>query len=263
MIRKVKVDCHEPLNMEFEYELKNLQIFVGPNGSGKSFIQLVYWYLYLILGVLTRLPPQALTVDNARAFANKIAKYTFRKDVDITITFLNEYNEEYSVSIRKEGDDIDVQFELNEGWLEVFKGVSRQFFKGVPIYLSRDVRQFTAIEAYLRIKSLVGINTDDPDFWTKVENEEKLEKICEIYPLYDVIAMEKIILNFKRFNQGELKEEFNVMKSIDSSFANFIPQRIEIENNTVIGVYDNGERKNLAYESAGMQALLIIALATL
>jgi len=228
-------------------KLNDFTILVGENSSGKSFAQKIIWANTFALNSFINdyIQKTSLFSETSKEeflefllsntfddfdFTGKIRFYAQDKILDVPYYIL-----EYKLSNGKISD-LFIDFPTN------VKSATK------PIYMSKQTRQFEFITQYLNTKSIMGIG---------LNTEEEIKEICELYKLYDVLAMEELVHKFPLV--GKLLNSPLIPKEIMGDFD-------------VKTIYYNKDRKAICYTDSsdkernittlgdGHQAMLIMLL---
>ena len=279
-IEKIKINTKKPVEMEVEMKLRELSILAGENNTGKTFMNIIIWYLYTLFATIKILRLQNPNIDNLlqeiEERARTIAKYTFVSDLDIDIIFVDNQGEQYTLSIFREDGDFDIEFGLDKQWYDVFYATDNNplEYASVPIYLTSRVRNFKTIESYIKTKELLQLDPSAAEMIIKLsdpseaeEIEQKFERLCEIFPLYELLTMENIVDAIEEYNALQSNSTFQIMKNTmlsyikgdTSEFSMMFPDRFHIENGEIYGEYGR-EKVRLLQIGEGAQSMMITIL---
>ena len=190
-----------PVNMNADLDFKQLNLIVGKNGAGKSLINKLNWV--------------AVTFFNSK-IVEKVHNLTESKtDVEL-LQFLmdntfdqQDFTGELKFYVREELLKVifyTFKFKIDGGKVS---DISFDFPPDVlpsngATYLSTFVRDFSNIELYLKTKNMLGI--DKLTDWTDIE------KLCQMFKLYDILAIEQVIPKIE--NAGKMLSQFKEAKSM-------------------------------------------------
>lgn len=153
--------------------MKELMLLVGTNGSGKTFVNKVVFALTNLATIA-----QVNNVTDMKPLANHVINGTF-ENVDFTGTMSLTYDNGAKVIVGLNEGEI-----INAYMLDVQEG--DQFPSA--IYMSSGMRLFSAMEHYLKLRT--RLLKDE-----KMLHEEATKELLEDYKLYDIIALEKLIMS--------------------------------------------------------------------
>lgn len=169
------------LGSDMDIEMSNLALFTGTNGSGKTIVLIQTWIVNYIISTYIAAPQSLSALEQGLQF---ILDHSF-----------DENN--FTGKVRGEYDELDVEFELDNGkvsnLLFICKGcdIKDLDHPGMPVYMSTNTRLFTDIIKYLKMKKLMGLG----DLTTF--NDADLKKLCEVYKIYDIMFIERMMGRIK------------------------------------------------------------------
>jgi len=241
-----KFELEDPVKLNVDMTFKNLNLLCGFNGVGKTFLNKMLYATHLFASVFLLEKTHGIKLN-----ADFDARDTLQWILDNSFTDQNFNGEvkfynlepitgvpwEHLTFVLKHGQ---VQ-ELNVDFMECTEAA-------MPTYLSAATRKFAALENFVTIKSLLGIET--------LEEFSDIDKLCEHFPLYDILAIEKLIGKFDNISAilAQLKE-------IGNGLSDEIPNisYIKVLKNKIVCDID-GKEQRITNLSAGHQALLIMFL---
>lgn len=232
-IEKISIDITKPLPMKaFELDLNSVNLLVGANGTGKTFILVLTWLFSSIMqaavGIFINKWPAFNRCINE--FAEKVVKKSI-EDSEITGTVKCTY---------ESGAWLEIVFENGQ-----VQKLSVDNFQDIEqptnvCFMSTNIRTFDSIQQYLKIRKKLSDAGKD------------IEQICEemsnIYKLYDVIYIERLLANMPLLIPQDLIEnlknfikDFNVSSiEYDEDKCNFIAKTTE--GNRYLTSYSKGEQ---------------------
>jgi len=165
------------LGSPMKIEMKNLSLFVGQNGSGKTIVLIQTWIINYITATYIASPQSLSALTQGLQF---IMDHSF----DIN---------DFTGKIRGEFDELDVEFTLDKGKVDnllfTCKGCDIKDLEspGMPVYMSTNTRLFSDVIKYLKMKKLMGLAD------IKTFNDSDLKKLCEVYKIYDIMFIERMM----------------------------------------------------------------------
>lgn len=153
--------------------LNEIMLLVGKNGTGKTFVNKVVFALSNIAVMA-----QSHGVSDIKPLAKHVIEGTF-DNVDFTGTLSLTYDNGAKIIVGFNEGEI-----INAYMLDVQKG--DQFPPAV--YMSTGMRLFSNMDHYLKLRT--RLLKDE-----KFLNEEAIKELLEDYRLYDILAVEKLIMS--------------------------------------------------------------------
>lgn len=158
------------------FTINKLSLLVGMNGSGKTLTMILVWCISLIVCIYL----SCKNIAQCEAALQWIFDKSFEKN-DFTGTVEVEY------------DHLELSFKMNNGKISDLLFVERDKIDpksaGMPQFMSKNTRLFTDIIQYIKVKKLMGLKgTID------LNNAQDIEKLTEMYKLYDILFIEKMLL---------------------------------------------------------------------
>ena len=213
-ISLIDIGLTSPLPIKYNGELQALTIYTGMNGTGKSFVMKTVWGLTYIAN---------LFVANGRQGLEQICQEVFDKTLpehNMTGTMRAHFKGNPVLTIAwQDGKFLSGRCDYTENITEI----------STPIYMSGSFRTFTAINYYLDFRSKIFSQFSD--------EHERMENMCAVYKLYDVITLEKMIARMPiavSKDLGEALDRFDIRKDFlwpkDATEFNFDESGVYITN---------------------------------
>lgn len=250
---QAKLEITAPIALSTDLEFKRLSILAGMNNTGKSFLNKLTWAAATFLNMkiiekITGLSDPDRTDEDVFQF---ILDNIFSANDLTGAAEFNSRDEILKVAY------FNLRFELKDGkltWLKFnFPNDARPM--GAIIYLSKDARDFTNIERYLKTKKMAGI--------TELKEWKDIETVCDMWKLYDVFAIESLLTKIEKADEllktlknmsaaQELLNEFDVVS------INYDKEQMKIE-------YENskGQVKPISTMGLGSQSILNMLLSSI
>lgn len=224
-INSVQVHLTAPLAVNYDVELRQLNLLVGMNGSGKSLILKLNWAFGTIMAGLV-LSKEARTLPEIQDIAQYILDKTF-EDQNFTGTLGAKFDKAHFTVTVDAGQITNLEYEVDSAIDDA----------SAPVFMSTTLRTFAQMNQYLKTESLVKAPED----------------MLEMYRLYDVAFMER----FKMKCDGGLKVSEEVKKTLKENFEIKVDvETISIENKSVVYTDSLGKTSSLAMLSNGEQSLI-------
>jgi hypothetical protein len=226
-IKNMRFDIDKPMALKFDIEYNKLTLFTGLNGTGKSLIMKLNWVFGTVMSLLIHHPPSA----------NETAQYIMDKTFEDQ-NFNGEMEAFYPNGSLK-------MFMENGKVMRVEYFIDPCVKVITPsLYMSTNTRTFTQINQYLKVEKHLP---------TK-------EEISNIYRLYDIVYIET--LKMKLENGLKATQAFKDSMSNDFSMK-YDFDTFALENEAVIFIDKDGNKRDLSTLSAGEQSLINMSLASM
>jgi hypothetical protein len=209
-LKTIAVNLTQPLKMDMsEMEYRELAILVGKNGTGKSFIMKLVWVVTMQLYM--KLMAKHMGVPfNDQETLQFLMDHTFTENnLDGTLKFMYGIGDIINITMEN-GKVKDVNYLLDENLTP----------GPFPIFMSKDTRLFSDIVRYLKFRKTLGI---DPG----VLNEADTLKLLEMYRIYDIMYVERLIQQIEHSTTPKLIELFN--KQMHGFDENFTLENIRVD----------------------------------
>lgn len=229
-LMKLSIHIDQPMKMNFDMEFQKLCLLVGMNGSGKSMMLKLHWALETTIVSVIQARKAGQPIET-----KEVAQYV----MDNTFSDQN-----FNGSIIAYFINGTLEIALDKGKV-VHAGHnidSEVKDAGVPIFMSANLRKFSEIDKYLKMEKLVGI-----------------EKMTELYRLYDVVFVQQL--------KAKLTNGYKTPKSFKDSMLKFDGmekhefESFFIEDDSVKFVDKSGNKKSISSLSDGEQSLVNMVLA--
>jgi len=180
------IELTNPMKLTAKLDYKRLTLLAGENDSGKSLTNKLIWASTFFFNMKLIQHVTGLTEDKSD---EEVFKYILDNTFDD-----QKFNGSIVYSTRE--DLLKVAFYKIR--FNLVNGEVTDLFVDFPIdaqpmgsiiYLSKEARDFSNIEKYLKIKKMIGV--DEIDTW------ESLEKLGEFNKLYDIISIESLLVKFQ------------------------------------------------------------------
>ena len=248
---EAKIEITAPMKLSAKMEMKNLTIVCGTNNTGKSLTNKLLWASTFFLNL-------KLIAHVAKIKDEKTDIEMFQFILDNTFTEQN-LNGEVQYSARETLLKVSfytVRFEIDNGKLTHLVVDFPKDAKpmGDVIYLSKEARDFTAIESYLKVKKLLGV--------TEVATWDDLEKLGEYNKIYDIISIESLLPKF-----NEAKPLLAMIKQMGGSDEllggeDLVDIEFNKEKSELHYITGTNEKKRLSTMGAGTQSIILMLLSS-
>ena len=252
---ETKLTLTSPVQFDTKLEYKRLTLMTGMNNTGKSFLNKLMWASATFFNM--KLIEKVIGIKDSEKSDEEIFQYILDNTFDG-----NNINGAVEFNARDEILKVayyNIRFEMKDGkidWLK-FSWPEDAQPMGAITYLSKDARDFTNIERYLKTKKLLGI--------TEIDNWESIEKICEMYKLYDVFAIEQLLIKFESANKyltalqalaginGGSAGADELMSGMDIKSINYDKENMKVE-------YQNSKGQTMPISSMGLGSQSILTM---
>jgi predicted ATP-binding protein involved in virulence len=255
----IKIEIDGGFKMDLpDITLSQLSIFVGANGSGKTFFFKYLWYVSYALQMYKTVLHLNMegTEDLFKENAEKLFGYVFEEGEKISgvVTLTDKEKEIYRFRLKIENGKL-VAFDLTVHNPEKFKIGEIQ-----PVrYASKNTRGFEEVERYTMTKKLMNMESG-------IANEKDLDKICQLYKIYDVFFLEDILSKMARWtaNPESFKEEWgaiNIIQHLDDLIVSDDLSDLKaliLEEDIPYLLMGDGKTIRLSNLSSGSQALIML-----
>ena len=248
----VRMNLTQPLQLtDIDLEFRKLNLIVGKNGVGKSLMNKLNWVAVTFLS--SKITEKIYNIQDSKP-DTKLLQFMMDNTFDDqnfhgTLEFYMR-DELLKVSY------YTLKFELDYG--EVISLTCDFPPDVVPsagaTYLSTFVRDFSNIERYLKTKNLLGIGN--------LTSWEDIEKLCQMFKIYDILALEGIIPKFE--NAGETLTKLKEMGTM-GLMDDFDLVDLEVDRQKgEIYYYDKGNTKHrVSALGAGEQSIIMMLVSVL
>ena len=239
-----------PIPFQAKVEMRKLTIVTGMNDTGKSLYNKLMWattffFNLKIVEYVTGLKEEKTDIE--------IFQYVLDN------TFVDQdFNGSIQFSARDEVLKVafyTVRYSLENGkitdlYIDFPEKTSPM---GSIIYLSKEARDFSNIEKYLKIKKMIGVDT--------IDSWGSLEKLGEFNKLYDIIAIESLLEKLKDINP--------VLKMIKSMGGDELLGDVDLagieynkDASEMFYVTSKEEKRRLSTLGAGTQSVILMLLSS-
>jgi len=238
-----------------EVEAKGITLTAGKNNIGKTFMNKLVWYVQHIHGVYTI----------HRQLSHQTADQMFKEYAKIAFRWTFSEPDEISGSVKIETDDNIMEIKIEEGEVIGFnhKIIDVESYinngPGLSLYCSAPMRSFTEFDKYTSMKKMLNIDPTLP--------HDDVDKLCQIYKLYDVLWFENIALKIASFKENGFQEKADIIEQLitsgDDLLGNNAIRSVDSFHITEAGPcvrHENGSSIPLSRLSIGSQSMLILAL---
>lgn len=182
----VKINMTKPFNMTTGLEFASLNLIVGKNGAGKSVLNKLTWAAATLLS--SKITEKVYNIKDTK---DDVSMLQFILDNTFDS---QDFNGEFEFHTRDELLRVSfycVKFDLVNGNVQDLRWSFPDDVVpcGSVTYLSTYVRDFSNIEKYLKIKNMMNVET--------FQSWDDIEKLCGMFKLYDILALESIIPKFE------------------------------------------------------------------
>lgn len=237
----LSLDIDAPISMKMEMKHNMLNLLTGLNGSGKSLILKLTWALSYLMESIITAKENSLSYDETQLI-QEIFDKSFT-DQDFNGTIKQTFTEGAFVSIEfMKGKVQNVDISIPQGTLP----------GGVPIFMSTGTRTYEQIKQYLVFRKQAGIMGP-----ANARNAQELTKMTEMYPLYDVVFIERMIERLFVYPYEVPENLVNMLKD-DYRLGKFEVREIGIDltKPDIYYLTEEGDRKSLTTLSKGEQSLV-------
>lgn len=243
-----------PMKFDTDLQYNRLTLMTGMNNTGKTFLNKLLWASATFFNM--KIVEKVTGIKDTE----KSDEEVFQFILDNTFAG-NNINGSIEYRARDEVLGVayySIRFEMENGkltWLKFDFPEDAQPM-GAITYLSKDVRDFTNIERYLKTKKMLGV--------TELTNWDDIEKVCGMYKLYDVFAIEQLLIKLEEANQY-----IAMIRAMAGNTADELMGEMDIksvkydkDNMTVTYVNSKDEERPLSSMGLGSQSMLTMLLTT-
>lgn len=241
---KVKLNLTNP-NMRATIDYKELSIMCGKNGIGKSFSNKLTWVNVFVMNLF--LIEETMGVKLNENFTREetlqfVLDSTF-EEPDFTGTI--KY---YSTDKIMDVPYFIIEYTLTDGKVSnlVVDHPENPKPSGLPVYMSKETRQFAYIDRYVVMKDLLNVD---------LQTFEGLEKIIEHFRIYDVFAMETLLQKLPKMPEvlKTVKSSSDMLDDLDIASIEY-----STEKKALCYTDSHGALKKVTTLGDGHQAILIM-----
>ena len=179
----------DPFPIEAKMKAKALTIVSGTNNVGKSLTNKLIWLSTTFINMKITQACEQVTENKSDI---EMLQFLLDNTFDAP-----DFNGEVLFTTREQLLNVaffSIGYSLVDGKIMDLKIDFPDDAKpmGAIIYLSKDARDFSNIEKYLKLKKLLQIS--DLDSW------ENLEKLGDMYKIYDIISIENLLNKIDNIN---------------------------------------------------------------
>lgn len=242
-VSNIEIDITKPMPIkEMNLTMNKLALFVGANGTGKSFIMKLVWMF-------------ATQMNNIAASRKFKMSYIIEAGMqDIVDMSLRENDLTGTININYIGGEF-LKVEFDEG-----KVISHDYFmreeivpQSPPIFMSSDTRLISALTKYLAFKDAIGV--------TSIADDANVKKLNKMYPLYDIIFLERQIALLDNMTPERIKKINETIKEFDDKFEEITDLKIDYTKSDVMFTTAKHTYKSLTSLGAGHQSLFTMFIA--
>ena len=241
------IDITSPMKFNAKMELRNLTLIAGMNDTGKSLFNKINWCLTFFFNIkLTEKYHKIQEEMPSEELIKLIFDHSF-SDQNFNGTMTMNYRDSllkvklYGVSVvMKDGEVQDLTFDIGENTEPM----------GQVTYLSTEVRNFSNISKYVKIKKMMGID--------ELQTFKDIVTLSEFYKIYDVMAIEYLLTKFDDANSllklmGTMSEQKELLQEFDIS-------ELMYDKPTATMAYKTAQCniRNITTLGAGAQSILIM-----
>jgi hypothetical protein len=244
-----------PFPFDTKMEMRSLTLIAGMNNTGKSFINKLIWasatfFNTKLVEHTTGIKEETKTDEELLQF---ILDNTFTGN-DITGAIeLNARDEILKVA------HYNIRFEMKDGkvtWVKFAWPKDAQPM-GAITYLSKEARDFSNIERYLKTKKMMGV--------TELATWDDIEKLCDMWKLYDVFAIEMLLAKFEDANKYLTMLRQMAGANSDELLGGMDLKTIKYDKEAMTIEYENdkGEIKPLSTMGLGSQSIVSMLMSSI
>lgn len=276
-IKRIQAKINSPFQLEIPMmEFQNLNMMVGQNATGKSFLLKLAWLSQMV-------PYIASKQENVMNSSLQQLKSTGQVPEDFVMTeeeekemFHDMVHKQMDYFIRNtftESENVDFEFTaetesinedgkvligrctmiFNQNELETLYLTGEGRLSSVPVYMSNEMRTFSAMDRY--VVSRIQLFGTEKRF-TAETGLDYLKDLLELYRIYDLLAVERLIANSPFSIPSQIKESLKPFDLQDIEY-------IDVDMQRKCFVYkktDSDEIRPISTLSSGQQAVLNIVL---
>lgn len=242
-INHITFDVTEPLQFkELNMDFKQMNIICGTNGTGKTFLLKINWIFATVMNTVAASREANQPVD-AKLMLQYFIDKSF-KDHNMTGTFDVEFD-----------NDCKLVLDISGG--SVFKAevIIPKDVKsgGQPLFMSTAMRKFEDIVAYMKVKKMLGLDKGMP------ATEEGMEKLTELYFIFDIIAVERLFIVIDNLEESHYKLLTETLKKFDETFI-IKDMTVDYKKPDITYCNEEGTDSSVVLLGAGHQSLLNMVL---
>jgi hypothetical protein len=229
-IKEMSIKLNDPkMDLDFT-DIRQLMLLVGKNGTGKTFMLITTWFLTYVLQARIISDMEGRVFD-AEPFAQFVFDNTFHTPENMTGSLQGRFENGPTIHI-----DID-QGKITA----VYINTAPEINTPMPvIYMSSNLRLFTAMDMYLSMRKMTG----------EIQPDKIIAKMLGAYKLYDIAYVEGLISRMPITASQKLKDrftEFDITENIEQF-------DVDPSDCKFFAIVD-GKRKDLCTYGNGHQAL--------
>lgn len=243
-IKAMSIHLTQPQKFEIDkMEFNQICMFTGQNGSGKTLILKLNWCFSWMANDFAIGAIQNLQIDYKKEFQFVMDKSFDDNNFDgkVEVFFENAT----IVAEFKNGEVVMIDYNADEGVIP----------NNFPTFMSKETRTFDTFVKYMKMKRALDIKGTFLKF-----TSEEIEKLTDIYKLYDIVFLERMLETMDcHILEEETKQQLTEMFDVKFEIDQIIVDYTECE---LYGVNLKTNKKfKLTRLSAGEQSILNMTLA--
>ncbi len=248
----VRLNMTQPLQMtDMDLEFKKLNLIVGKNGAGKSLLNKLNWVAVTFLN--SKITEKIYNVKESKP---DIELLQFMMDHTFDDQNFHGTLEFYMRDELLKVSYYSLKFEIDQG------KVISVFFEFPPdvvpsagaTYISTFVRDFSNIERYLKMKNMLGIGN--------LTSWEDIEKLCQMFKIYDILALEGIIPKFESAGETLTKlKEMGTMGLMDE--FDLVDLEVDRQKGEIYYYDKENTKHRVSALGAGEQSIIMMLVSVL
>jgi len=236
-----------PFPMKATMELNSFVVMVGQNGIGKSYINKMIWLCASVINTIVGSASMGKVMTPTQMA--ETFQYFFSK------TYITDHIEgSYELICKDPAGVITTSFKFS-----ILNGIAEEVElitdidtpTAPPMYMSTATRTFRAFEQYSTIKRLLGVDLSTPD-------PTKFDELCKSFPLYDILAIEQILV--KLDNPAKVTQVIEFVNKFDPENANLSGIKYIYLLDGIVHVSGDAFTMKASSLADGEQAILMMTL---
>jgi len=239
----------EPMKLIAKMEMKALNVICGENNVGKSLTNKLLWASTFFMNLKI-----------TQSF-NSLPKEQMSDEEILELILNNTFDDqsfEGTINYSSRDEIVKVAFYKLEYRLEngkvcdlVIDFPNKAKPMGPIIYLSKEARDFSNIEKYLKIKKLLNIH--------EIESWDSITALSDFFKIYDILAIESLLQKFD--NASEFITLINQMPGGNELLDDdLVDIKLDHENSELYYIDKNKNQKRLSTLGAGTQSIILMLL---
>jgi len=239
----------KPMNLTAKMEMRALNLISGENNVGKSLTNKLLWAstFFMNLKIIQKfnsLPDEEMSDEE---ILETILNNTFDDQTfEGNITYSSR-DEIVKVAFYK----LEYRLENGKVYDLVIDFPNKAKPMGPIIYLSKEARDFSNIEKYLKIKKLLNLQ--------EIESWNSITALSDYFKIYDILAIESLLQKF-----NDAKNLINFINQMPGGNELLDDELVDIkmdhEKSELYYIDKNKNQKRLSTLGAGTQSIILMLL---